>query len=134
MRRAGSMRKITNYLVLGLFGTIISLCLLLSYHYLDPQSSVTLIICNLLFITLFFQLNGSLTLKSILLTACNLLGLFSNYLFQTISYNGCQIFGSEFNIFYALIFPLLTLMWIVPFWSLSLSFLPKLPNTTEKPT
>ena len=30
-------------------------------------------------------------------------------------------------------FPLLTLMWIVPFWSLSLSFLPKLPNVTKKP-
>ena len=128
------MHRVINYLALGLFSTIIALCLLLSYRYIDPQSSVTLIICNLLFITLFFQLNGSLTLKSILLTACNLLGLFSNYLFKHISDAGYQIFGSTFNNFYALIFPFLTLMWIVPFWSLSLSFLPKLPNTTEKPT
>jgi hypothetical protein len=134
MRRAGSMRKIINYLVLGLFGTIIALCLLLAYRYIDPQSSVTLIISNLLFITLFFQLNGSLTLKSILLTACNLLGLFSNYLFKYISDAGYAIFGSTFHNFYALIFPLLTLMWIVPFWSLSLSFLPKLPNVTENPS
>ena len=101
----GAMHKVINYLVLGLFSTIIALCLLLSYRYLNIQSSVTLIICNLLFITLFFQLNGSLTLKSILLTACNLLGLFSNYLFQYISETGYRLFGSAFNIFYAIIFP-----------------------------
>jgi hypothetical protein len=128
------MRKTINYLIIGLFSIIIALCLLLSYRYLNIQSSITLIIYNLLFITLFFQLNGSLTLKSILLTSCNVLGLFSNYLFQHISETGCMIFGSGFNIFYALIFPLLTLMWIVPFWSLSLSFLPKLPNTQENLT
>jgi hypothetical protein len=128
------MRRVINYLARGLFSTIILLCLLLSYRYLNIQSSVTLIICNLLFITLFFQLNGSLTLKSILLTGCNLLGLFTNYLFQRISETGQMVFGSAFNIFYAIIFPLLTLMWIVPFWSLSLSFLPKLPNTQEHTT
>lgn len=128
------MHRVINYLALGLFSTIIALCLLLSYRYLNIQSSVTLIICNLLFITLFFQLNGSLTLKSILLTACNLLGLFSNYLFLHIYDKGRLFFGSAFNNFYALIFPLLTLMWIVPFWSLSLSFLPKPSNTPEHPT
>jgi hypothetical protein len=128
------MHRVINYLVWGLFSIIIFLCLLLSYRYLNIQSSVTLIICNLLFITLFFQLNGSLTLKSILLTGCNLLGLFTNYLFQRISETGHMVFGSAFNIFYAIIFPLLTLMWIVPFWSLSLSFLPKLPNTKEHTT
>jgi hypothetical protein len=128
------MHRVINYLARGLFCTIIFLCLLLSYRYLNIQSSVTLIICNLLFITLFFQLPGSITLKSILLTGCNLLGLFTNYLFQRISENGLMIFGSAFNIFYAIIFPLLTLMWIVPFWSLSLSFLPKLPNTQEHTT
>ena len=125
------MHKVINYLVLGLFSTIIALCLILSYRYLNIQSSLTLIICNLLFITLFFQLNGSLTLKSAMLTACNLLGLFSNYLFQYISETGYNLFGSAFNSFYAIIFPILTLMWIVPFWSLSLSFLPKLPNNQE---
>jgi len=125
------MHKVIAYLALGLFSTIIVLCLLLSYRYLSIQSSITMIVCNLLFITLFFQLNGSLTLKSAMLTACNLLGLFSNYLFQYISETGYQLFGSAFNIFYAITFPILTLMWIVPFWSLSISFLPKLPNNQE---
>jgi hypothetical protein len=121
------MKKAIQSLALVLFVLVIILCFLTSYRRLDLQSTITLLIFNLFFVSLFFQLNGSPTLKMGTLTAGNILGLFWNLVFQYISAAGIAYFGLAFNVFFAIIYPVLNLMWIVPFWSLSLSFLPKLP-------
>jgi hypothetical protein len=60
-----------------------------------------------------------------MLTAGNIVGLFWNLIFYYLSLAGYDYFGVAFNAFYTLIYPILNLMWIVPFWSLSLGFLPK---------
>jgi hypothetical protein len=120
------MKKAIHSLAIVLFVLVIILCLLTSYRHLDIQSTITLIIFNLFFVSLFFQLNGSPILKMSTLAAGNILGLFWNLVFHYISATGSSYFGLAFNVFFAIICPILNLMWIVPFWSLSLSFLPKL--------
>jgi hypothetical protein len=41
-------------------------------------------------------------------------------------------FGKSFDAFYTVIYPLLNLMWIVPFWSLSLGVLPKMQTVNAE--
>ncbi len=80
-----------------------------------------------------FYLNGSSLRKFTLLTVGNFVGLFWNYLFFQL-YLALSPY-TLFDAFYAIIFPLLNLMWVVPFWSLSLGVLPKMQtaNTNGVP-
>jgi len=126
------MNKVISCLVTVLSVLMIALCLLVCYRFVDIQSTVTLIIFNLFFISLYFQLNGSRTVKVFTLTTGNILGLFWNYLFHYVSLTGNNLFGVSFNSFFAVFFPILNLMWVVSFWSVSLSFLSKLRTTASK--
>ena len=68
-----------------------------------------------------------------LLAAGNALGLFCNFIFISFSIVGVEYFGQVFNVFYALSYPILNTLWMVTFWSLSLTVLPKTANLkTEK--
>ncbi|MCW4006944.1 MAG: hypothetical protein NWF04_10205 [Candidatus Bathyarchaeota archaeon] len=107
---------------------VITLCLLVSFRHINAASTVTLLIFNFLFVSLIFQLRGSRRLKLILLTVGNILGVFWNFVFFYFSAAGIEQFGMGFNVFYTLAFPVLNLMWIVPFWSISLGVLPNLPT------
>jgi hypothetical protein len=98
---------------------------MLSYRLINIQSTITLIIFNILFFSLIFQLDGKVLNKFGILTAGNITGLLANLIFYYFSLVGRICFGGPFNIFYTLIYPILNLAWIVPFWSLSLGFLPK---------
>lgn len=118
--------RVISRLATGLFVVVVALCLLVCYRCINLQSTVTLVIFNLFFVSLFFQLNGSMPLKALMLTVGNILGLVWNMLFYYLSAAGALYFGAASNALFALIYPILNLMWIVPFWSLSLSFLPKL--------
>jgi len=108
-----------------LFLEAIILCIITSFSLINIQSTIILIVFNILFGSLIFQLNGSFHKKIFVLTIGNTVGLLSNLIFYYFSLSGYASFGSVFNVFYTLIFPILNLMWIVPFWSLSLTFLPK---------
>jgi len=118
--------KIINRIAIVLLVEIIILCLIASFRYVNIQSTITLIIYNLFFASLFFQLNGSSTLKVAILTTGNIVGVFWNLFFYYFSLIGCEYFGLSFNAIFTLTYPILNLIWIVPFWSLSLSFLPEL--------
>jgi hypothetical protein len=63
-----------------------------------------------------------------ILTVGNTIGFWANLLFFKFSLAGLGFFGGGFNAFYSFIYPFLNLMWIVPFWSLSISYLPKPPQ------
>ncbi len=117
--------KILNCLFILLFLEAIILCLIASLQFINIQSTATLLIFNFLFFTLIYQLNGSLHKKDFVLTIGNIIGFFWNLIFYSFSVAGYNSFGKEFNVFYTLIYPFLNLMWIVPFWSFSLGFLPK---------
>ena len=58
----------------------------------------------------------------------NIVGLFWNLVFCCFASAGAMYIGKIFDVVYIIIFPFLNLMWIVPFWSLSLGILPKMKN------
>jgi hypothetical protein len=118
------MKFESSRLVLSLFLEVITLCLITSFRFINIESTVTLLIFNLLFLSLTFQLNGSRNRKVGMLALGNIIGLFWNFFLYFFAIAGVTFFGEVFNVFYAVFYPLLNFMWIVSFWSLSLSVLP----------
>ena len=53
----------------------------------------------------------------------NIIGLFWNYLFSLFAYTVAYYLGESFNILYIILSPLVNLIWIVSFWSISLTVL-----------
>jgi len=129
------MRIEGNPLVSGLFLEAIALCLIASFRFINIESTVTLLIFNFLFASLTFQLNGTLSRKLGMLALGNTLGLFWNYIFHLFAITGTVYFGTMFNAFYTIFHPVLNLVWIVSFWSMCLTVLPKMGNvkTEAKP-
>ena len=107
---------------------IIALCSAASYRLINYESAIVLLIFDFLFISLTFQLTRKLSVMLGLLALGNVLGLFCNFIFASVSILGVAYFGQVFNIFYALSYPILNTLWMVTFWSLSLTGLPKPAN------
>lgn len=124
--------KVKDSLVIMLFVETIVLCLIASFRFISIESTVTLLIFNGLFFSLTFQLNGTLTRKVCILTLGNIVGLFWNIVFFYFSWVGLRYLGIAFNAFYIIIFPIFNLMWIIPYWSFSLSFLSQPKNADLK--
>jgi hypothetical protein len=111
-----------------LFVEAIILCFIASYFLLyksnsaaQIQSTATLVIFNIIFVSLFLYLNGSLNLKLSLLAMGNFTGLCWNFIFSTFNTAGSGIYGETFNRLCVIFFPFLSSLWIVSFWSLSLT-------------
>ncbi|MCW4011182.1 MAG: hypothetical protein NWF05_11305 [Candidatus Bathyarchaeota archaeon] len=124
--------KISKTLLLILYIELIVICLFGAFRFINPQSTITLLMFNFLFASLTFQLKGSFHRKMGLLSAGNIVGLFWNFVFFCFSLEGTMLFGKTFVVAYTIIYPILNLLWVVPFWSLSLSFLPKFQNSPAK--
>ncbi len=107
----------------GLFLTGIALSLLSSFRFVNLESTVVLLIFNVLFVSLAFQLNGKFSLKLGLLALGNLMGFLWNFTFNSFALAGVASVGETFNNFYIIIYPFMNSFWIVSFWSLSLTFL-----------
>ncbi len=118
-------RCISERLIRICLTEFIALCITASYFRVDSQSAMTLLIFNLLFAPLLFQLNGSTTRKIALLTLGSIIGLFWQFIFN---YFVSTCFGDSFGVLYTIAYPLLNLMWVVPLWAFSLSILPELPK------
>ena len=112
-------------LVLGLFLEAIALCLIASFRFINIEATATLLIFNLFFFSLTVHLNGTLNRKLGVLALGNIMGLFWNFVLYYFAIAGVTFFGEPFNVFYAVSYPFLNFMWIVSFWSLSLTVLPK---------
>ncbi len=130
MREGKGRVKVLNRIVTVFFVEAIILCLAASYFLIknaysaaNIQSTSTLVIFNVLFITLMFQLYGSFNRKLGLLTLGNLLGLCWNLTFNSFDVAGTVFFGANFNFLYMIFFPFLSSLWIISFWSLSLTIL-----------
>ncbi len=115
-----SVRLLQFLLISVTIATVIA-----SFRFINLESSITLIIFTFLFASLIFQLDGSVGKKLALLSAGNIVGLFWNFVFHYFALVGSAYFGRPFEIFNVIVYPFLNLMWIVPFWSLSLGFLPR---------
>ena len=122
------MKFNANRLVLVLFFEIIALCLIVSFRFVNIETVIILLIFNFLFTSLIFQLDGALNRKLGMLALGNIIGLFWNFIFHSFAVVGVVYFGEIFGAFYTIFYPLLSFMWIVSFWSLSLTVLPNPKN------
>ncbi len=129
------MKSIVNWVFLFFLLQMIGLCIIASISFMNLESTVTLLIFNFLFASLTFQLNGKMSRKLGLLALGNFVGLFWNFVFFKFALTGAEYFATfnapaVFDAFYTIIYPILNLMWIVPFWSLSLSVFPKMQHAS----
>lgn len=115
--------KRNNYTFLAFSILVIGFCLLVSFSFINKESLVMLLVFNLLFASLVFPLGGTFIRKTCLLLVGNVIGLFWNYLFYQLAFLGVAFFGEFFNIAYLILGPLANLVWIVSFWSMSLTVL-----------
>jgi hypothetical protein len=120
-----SIDKISRTIYNLFFVETVVLCLALSFLTINFETMIMLLIFNFLFISFTFQLNGTYTRKMGLLAVGNALGVFCNFIFVSLSTLGDAYFGQTFNVFYAISYPIVNTLWIVTFWSLSLTALPK---------
>ncbi len=126
------MKHILRWLVLILMVESIAVLLVASAWFLNVQSTVTLCLFNILFGSITSQLRGSAIRKVALLVAGNFIGFFWNWVFLYFFSAGIRVFGAGFDAAYAIIYPLLNLMWVVPFWAVSLGFLPSAQKPAAK--
>jgi hypothetical protein len=137
--REGGWRslRLKYALVILLSLSVITYCLLISYFIGNTEFAknvplIILVIFNLLFVSIIFQLNGSLDLKFGILAFGNFVGVCWNYFFI----NFFKDFGSLpfmqtavgvniFKVTYVVLLPFLNVLWFVVFWSLSLTVFSK---------
>jgi hypothetical protein len=120
-----------NHLVFGFsVGTIVSY-VLLSSPYVSNESAYMLIIFNFLFVSLIFPLNGTLKRKVPLLLIGDFIGLLWNNLFSLFAHAVAYHFGEFFNTPYIILSPFINLIWIVSFWSISLTALANSKNKKQ---
>jgi len=111
-----------RHLVFGFFvGAVASGMLLLSSR-VSKESAVMLIVFNFLFVFLIFPLEGELSRKVLLLVVGNIVGFlwisFFSFLADVMTKH-----LEFFNTLYMIIDPFLNLLWIVSYWSISLTVL-----------
>jgi hypothetical protein len=87
------------------------------------QSAFALVIFNFLFVSLTFPLDGHLSKKMCLLLIGNGLGWLWNWLFHMLIGTIVFAVGDVFYPVYLILNPFANLLWIVSFWSLSLTVL-----------
>lgn len=118
-----------DHLLFGFSIGAIASYMLLSSSFVSNESVYMLIIFNFLFVSLTFPLDGTLTRKIFMLLIGNIIGLFWNYLFSLFAYTVAYYLGESFNTLYIILSPLVNLIWIVSFWSISLT---ALANSKDK--
>jgi hypothetical protein len=124
------MKFKSSRLVTGFFLEVITLCLIISFRFVNIAATATLLIFNLFFLSLTIHVNGTPNRKLGILAVGNITGLFWNFVLHYFAVAGGAFFGEPFNVFYAVSYPFLNFMWIVSFWSLSIAVLPK-PKSTQ---
>jgi hypothetical protein len=118
-----------DHLIFGFSIGAIASYMLLSSSFVSNESVYMLIIFNFLFVSLIFPLDGTLTRKISMLLIGNIIGLFWNYLFSLFAYTVAYYLGESFNTLYIILSPFVNLIWIVSFWSISLT---ALANSKDK--
>ena len=110
--------------ILGFFaGVIVTYVILLSFCFVNSEVAFMLMVFDFLFVSLVFPLDGSFVKKIGLLLIGNVIGLLWNSVFSSFSYVAACYFGGFLNVLYMILNPLLNLIWVVSFWSISLSVL-----------
>ena len=110
--------------ILGFFaGIIVTYIIILSFYCVNNEAALMLIVFDFLFVSLVFPLDGTFVKKIALLLIGNAIGLLWNSVFSSFSYVAACYFGEFLNVLYIILNPLLNFVWVVSFWSISLSVL-----------
>jgi hypothetical protein len=118
----------SSHIVLGFSAAAVFSCAILFSHYVSVESVFMLIAFNFLFVSLTFPLNGSLAAKVLLLSAGNIIGVLWVFLSSMFVHAVADYFGAAFNALYLILGPFVNLVWIVTFFSLSLTVLASAKN------
>lgn len=110
--------------ILGFFaGVIVIYIIILSLYLVNNEAALMLMVFDFLFVSLVFPLDGTFAKKIALLLIGNVIGLLWNSVFSSFTYVATFYFGEFLNVVYVILNPLLNLIWVVSFWSISLSVL-----------
>jgi hypothetical protein len=118
----------SSHIVLGFLVAAVLSCAILFSHYVGNESAFMLVAFNFLFVSLVFPLNGSLATKVLMLSTGNIIGVLWVFLFSMCVHGVAYYFGAVFNAFYLILGPFVNLVWIVTFYSLSLTVLASAKN------
>jgi hypothetical protein len=113
----------TQHLVFGLLLSVVASCIFLFSPYASRESAVMLVAFNLLYVFLIFPLRGKLAKKMCMLLAGNVIGFAWNSMLPVVASSVTKVMGDVFNTFYLILNPFLNLIWIVSYWSLSITVL-----------
>jgi hypothetical protein len=128
----GAVVKFLNAISLVLCALTIILCATITNKWLmDGPSVIILLLFNAFFILILSQLYGNISIKVSILIVGNLLGTALNILFYAFAQDIHTLFGVSPSIVLTVTYPILNFVWVVPFWSLSLSLFSK-PPVNEK--
>ena len=133
--RVGHLKLRPNFFHLVIGSVLMVLILVLEvqlFSQLKIPAMVAIGFFNTFFVFLLFPLEGPLLYKAILLIMGNLVGILW-YIIQ-LSFEGVFIFLSldNFRLIILLVKPLIDFMWMVVFWSFSLSVLASYKRKTER--
>jgi hypothetical protein len=100
---------------------------------MDGPSVIILLLFNGFFILILSQLYGNISIKASILIVGNLLGTALNILFYAFAQDIHTLFGLPTCVVLTVTYPILNFVWIVPFWSLSLSLFsnPRVPEKVQ---
>jgi hypothetical protein len=115
-------------LLSALFLTLIALCVIVAFRFINIESTGALLFFNFFFFLLTLELNGTLNRKLGILAMGSTIGLFWNFILYFFNIAGTAYFGETFNVFYPVFSPFLNFMWIISFWSLSIAAFPRPEN------
>lgn len=111
-----------RHVIFGLAAGFLIIILFYLLH-ITNEAIHALFIFNILFTCTFFPLRGSLKRKMVVLIVGNIICLAWSSLFSMFVSAVAAHVGEGFNVLLAFLSPLLNLLWIVSFWSISLTFL-----------
>jgi hypothetical protein len=111
-----------RHLVFGFFIGVVASIMLLLFSPVEKESGVMLVVFNFLFVFLVFPLEGGLSRKVLLLVVGNVVGFLWISFFSFLANVMTKHLGF-FNTLYMIINPFLNLLWIVSYWSISLTVL-----------
>lgn len=91
--------------------------------YIHTDAAFMLSIFDAFFVSLIFPLEGALVGKVLLLLVGNTVGWLWNFAASTLEGIVVDSFGTRLNLVFTMANPFVNLIWIVPFWSVSLTLL-----------
>ena len=118
-----TFKRICLHLIFGFLTAAVMSCLIWVLPNSNLESVPMIIIFNFLFVSITFPLNGGLVEKLSLLIAGNFIGLLCNLILSWLAKTTTGHLYDSFRAIYLILSPLANVIWIVSYWSMSLTIL-----------